>query len=171
MSNADSNVNSHLFSMVYKMKLMSIKKTVLCGLCFLFFVSCQEEDEQASLLGVSSSLNQTKWILQYIESGPGEIQWPPEEFKETMHIYFNSDTTFNAGSPCNAGYGKYVANQEGNIHVKALGTTYKLCSETRLDWENKFFGFLRETERYIVEDDQLILLGKDVLIFQQGTPP
>ena len=141
-------------------------------MCLLFLFGCQEEDEQASLLGVPSSLNETKWVLQYIaSSGSGEIQVPPEEFKETMYIYFDSDTIFSAGSPCNAGFGRYWANQDGNFYVKALGSTKKGCADANMEWESKFFGSLREAEKYSVEDGQLMLLGKDMLVFQQGTPP
>ncbi|MBN2853356.1 MAG: META domain-containing protein, partial [Clostridia bacterium] len=90
---------------------------------------------------------------------------------ETMYIYFDSDTAFSTGSPCNAGFGQYESEQEGNIHVKSLGSTKKLCDDSRMEWENKFYEAIRKAERYLVKDKQLILLGKNMLVFQQGTPP
>ncbi len=154
-----------------KMNPLFFKRVILGCLC-VFLVSCQQEDEQAVLLDVnpSASLKGTMWKLQYIQSNGGKLQIPPDEFKESLSIYFESDSTFNAGSPCNAGFGRYVADGKGDIKVNSLGSTYKLCADKNRDWENKFFEGLRGVEKYVIHGEKLKVLGKNVLVFYQSTP-
>ena len=147
---------------------LSFKRVVL-GCLWLFLMSCQNDDEQAVSLDVksSSSLIGTLWNLQYIQRVGGEPQIPPGEFKESLFIYFESDSTFRAGSPCNAGFGRYEDDQKGNFNVRTLGSTYKLCADKNMVWENKFFEGLRAAKRYVVDGAKLKISGKNELVFQQ----
>lgn len=118
------------------------------------FVANQNSDHPGAV-----GLEDKKWVLESLGSGP------VSKIGRTAFLAFDKAKASAGGnSSCNVFGGSYSA-KGSTLKITEVMSTMRACIEDeRMDIERQFLDALRETNRYKIQDDKLMLYRDDRLL-------
>ncbi|NAS29551.1 META domain-containing protein [Flavobacteriaceae bacterium R38] len=144
---------------------------------FLMFSSCSEENEIEPDVDVNNSddavtaiINTEQfemlsgdWVLNTINLSSGTELTPPSLVSISFSKEESDTVTYelNGVSTCNLYGGELLSLNNDKISFEELYSTDQLCEEELNNFEATYFELLYRSERYTINNDQLILFIED----------
>jgi heat shock protein HslJ len=115
-------------------------------------------------------LTENTWVLISYNDGENGLVSAPPAVTATLVFHKNGQLSGNAG--CNDYFGPYRI-EGGLLYVGQVGSTEKYCLSSAgiMEFEQSYLSLLKETTRYNIDGEQLILSYYDerkLLVFMKG---
>lgn len=118
-------------------------------------ISPKNNAEKITPLVLSQVTNQD-WALEEVFG----VTLPAMPKAPTLSFDDEEESLFGF-SGINRYFGTFTIDSQGNLSISPIASTKMAGEEELMDLENRFTSRLEDTERWLIEGDHLILLGRE----------